>query len=131
MTDSLRDRLVHCGPDSEQDRGDILLSLLGLVKEDVGTYRACWIEPDRIVIRCMHDRWHYLSWGPVADESCGCPACRTNHKLPDHPLYRGARDLGRVEYLFAFPPEMVGELRALSLSIDPAEVWGERMDAAR
>lgn len=133
------------------DRGKVLLSILGFTKfSDVGRFRDCWVEraEDGALVIAVYTRngggnreecWHAdedLS-PPTADTAaCDCAACKANHFLPAHELWRsGADDVFdstyRTEY-FNAPEEYEEVLATVAIDhVDTDARWLAAIEAIK
>lgn len=133
------------------DRGKLLLSVLGFTAfGDVGRYRDSWVEKaegGELVIAVYtrngggnrEECWHAdedLS-PPTADTAaCDCAACKANHFLPEHPLWRSGADDSfdstyRAEY-FSVPEEYREALSTIAQDhVDTGARWLAAIEAIK
>lgn len=75
---------------------DILLGVLGLTKGDVGRFRDCFVDEvdgkKVIAIYTRNGGGNRQCWKDDDADSCDCPGCVIEYRLPNHPNYLSDSD---------------------------------------
>jgi len=120
---------------------DLFLGMLNLTPGDVGRFRDCYLQKTEAGELEIHvytrngggnrDHWDFSYEEETEGESCPCPGCTIEHKLPKHPHYlRDFDDDFDCTYatvVFKVPDEFkawCSEMMATVLEQEtPAEKW--------